>query len=399
MVRLGYLVPEFPSQTHAFFWRESRVLAESGFQVTYLSTRRPPRSACAHAFAATAHETTRYLFPPTAGDVAALARHPRKTANAIRYLAGLAGLSARERAQLFALLPCASRLVRQARELSLDHIHVHSCANAAHLAALTQHLGGPSYSLTLHGDLDVYGTHHAEKMQNAMFVSPVTRPLQQELITRFSRTTENTPVILMGVDTDRFVDSGIRQSQKNQLRLLTVSRLNQAKGHIHAFAAMEQLRADGIAVTYTLAGAGPYEASLREEVARLGLQDQVRFLGSVSEDQVLNLLQESDAFILPSTGAGEASPVAVMEAMSCKLPVVCSLIGGTGDMIDNGMDGFLVPQKDVGAIYRALKDLATNLALRKTMGEAARARAETQFDHRKNALRLASAIKRGLATK
>ena len=80
-------------------------------------------------------------------------------------------------------------------------------------------------------------------------------------------------------------------------------------------------------------------------------------------------------------GLGEAAPVSVMEAMSCGLPVICSRIGGTPDMISDGIDGFLTPQADEEAIFAAISQLADDLALRKRLGDAARARAEREFDH------------------
>jgi glycosyltransferase involved in cell wall biosynthesis len=77
-----------------------------------------------------------------------------------------------------------------------------------------------------------------------------------------------------------------------------------------------------------------------------------------------------------------------MEAMSCGLPPICSIIGGTADMIEDGTDGFLVPQEDVATITAATRKLATDPALRARMGAAARQSAQTHFDHRANALKL-----------
>src|SRR3981081_400589 len=63
-MRIGYLVPEFPSQTHIFFWREIQALRSLGESIFLLSTRRPPSQACRHEFASSVRAETRYLFPP-----------------------------------------------------------------------------------------------------------------------------------------------------------------------------------------------------------------------------------------------------------------------------------------------------------------------------------------------
>ncbi|MFD2858349.1 glycosyltransferase [Seohaeicola zhoushanensis] len=127
---------------------------------------------------------------------------------------------------------------------------------------------------------------------------------------------------------------------------------------------------------------------MEAEIAGLGLGPHVELLGSVGEDRVLALLQEADTLALTSIQQGEAAPVAIMEAMACGLAPVCSIIGGTPDMIRDGEDGFLVPQEDVAAIARATGILATNPLRRAAMGQAARATAERIFDHRGNALAL-----------
>src|SRR5258708_15900 len=63
-MKIGYLVPEFPNQTHIFFWREILALRRLGESIVLLSTRRPPSQACRHEFASSARAETRYLLPP-----------------------------------------------------------------------------------------------------------------------------------------------------------------------------------------------------------------------------------------------------------------------------------------------------------------------------------------------
>src|SRR5258708_19364275 len=73
----------------------------------------------------------------------------------------------------YALLTAAIDLVQWTSHRHIGHVHGHSCANSAHVLALAHRLGGPSYSLTLHGDLDVYGGDHRSKMKDAAFICAV----------------------------------------------------------------------------------------------------------------------------------------------------------------------------------------------------------------------------------
>lgn len=387
---IAYLVPEFPSQTHAFFWREIQALEEAGLRVRTLSTRRPAPGACPHDFAAAAAARTVYLFPPPLAAVARLAGRPVRTLRALAYVLGLSETPWRRRLTLVGLIASASALGRICRRERLGHVHIHSCATAAHLGALAAILDDLSYSLTLHGDLPVYGTDHAAKMARAGFVAAVTRPLAAQIAAVSPGTPA--PVIWMGVDTDRFHPPASARPGGEALEVVTVARLNHTKGHVHLLNAMARLRAEGVAIRYRMAGNGPERAALEAHVARLGLQDEVRFLGPLSEAGVIDLLHSADVLALTSFGAGEAAPVTVMEAMATGLPTVVSAIGGTPDMIEDGVDGLLVPQRDEEAIAAALRRLAADPALRARIGQAARKTALARFDYRAQARALLEAL-------
>ncbi len=392
-LRLGYLVPEFPAQTHAFFWREAEALREAGVELRWCSTRRPPPDACRHAFAERARRETRYLFPPRLGAALVyLLRHPLRAARALAYSLGLGGMRLPRRVRLFGMLLCAADLAAECRRHPLDHLHVHSCADAAHVAALFNHLTGVSYSLTLHGDLQVYGEHHAQKMARAAFVSVVTSDLRRQVIEQVGLAPERVPLVRMGVDLSRFVARAEPERAPGPLRVVTVARLAECKGHGYALRALRALADEGLDVSYDVAGDGPDRAAVVAEVERLGLQANVRFLGSLAEDDVLALIQGADAFVLPSVGHGEAAPVAVMEAMACGTPVVCSIIGGTPELVRDGEDGFLVAQRDVDGLAAALRRLAREPDTHRRLAHAARERALAAFDHRRWAAALLDRI-------
>jgi len=394
---LGYLVPEWPAQTHAFFWRELSALRAMGDTVHLLSTRSPQASASRHDFAAEARRTTRYLFPPRADKaLRVLAAHPARTLAALRHALSLSESSPRERARILALLPCAADLVATSQELGIEHVHIHSCANAAHLGALSRLLGGPSYSLTLHGDLPVYGVDHARKMAHSAFVSTVTEPLRGQVAQVQGMSNKPIPVITMGVDVDKFTPRS-SFGEANKLLLVTVARLAHVKGHGYVLEAVHRARQHGLDVRYAIAGDGEMRGEIERQVAKLGLGGVVELLGTLGEPDVRSLLQRADAFVLASEGLGEAAPVSLMEAMASGMPVVCSRIGGTADMISNREDGILVAQRDVDAITEAVIDLARDVGLRQRLGKAARARAVAAFDYRVTAGKLRTAIQQALA--
>jgi glycosyltransferase involved in cell wall biosynthesis len=195
------------------------------------------------------------------------------------------------------------------------------------------------------------------------------------------------------VDTQRFVPPPNREFEVGKLRLITVARLNVGKGHRYAIAAIRRLLDQGLDIHYTLVGSGAYESELHQLIDKLGLGEKVVLIGAQGESKVIESLQSSDVFVLPSTSKGEASPVAALEAMSCGLPAVCSIIGGTPDIVTDGVNGFLVEQKDEKALAERLYQLAQDIDLRKRMSQSARERAVESFDCRVSAQRILDAIK------
>jgi glycosyltransferase involved in cell wall biosynthesis len=255
-------------------------------------------------------------------------------------------------------------------------------------------MSGVPYSLHLHGDLMVYGTDHAQKMQFASFIAAAAKPMQRQLVESVGVPEERTHTMWMGVDTGRFVPRLQPRAEGEALELVTVARLNPAKGHQHALAAIRRVIDDGIDVRYSIVGSGPERERIEMGIQRLGLRDHVRMQGSLGEDAVARLLQRSHVFILPSTGLGEASPVAVMEAMACGVPAISSIIGGTPEMISAGVDGLLVPQADEQALADAITLLARDEVLRQALSNGARERAVSSFDCRVTAKKLLAAVER-----
>jgi colanic acid/amylovoran biosynthesis glycosyltransferase len=375
-MRIGILIPEFPTQTHVFFWREIVALRRNGVTVDILSTRKP-KDGCPHDFGTAAAAETHYLYPPEPR-LALAALGGRGLARVGAYIASLTPSS---RAKALGFAVCAADLASFARRRGIEHVHVHSCADAAHVTAMSFLLSGLPYSLHLHGDMAVYGTDHRQKMQHAAFVGVAARPLLDQ-VAEAGVPRHRAFRMIMGVDLSRFEPRAPRASDAGALHLVSVSRLALCKGHVFALEAIRRVIDSGIEVRYSIGGAGSDRTAIEGDVERLGLRDRVTFVGPLSEDGVSTLLKTADVCLLTSVGLGEASPVAVMEAMASGVPAICSRIGGTADMIDSGVDGILVDQEDVTGIADAIQMLARDRSALAHMGAQARKRAEQDFDAR-----------------
>jgi glycosyltransferase involved in cell wall biosynthesis len=184
-------------------------------------------------------------------------------------------------------------------------------------------------------------------------------------------------VIPCGAPTKLFLPS--RQRCTSEVRFVMASRLAAEKGckeSVLAFADVA-LRHDNVSLH--IYGDGPERKGLEEIVATRGLNGRVKIHGYVNEAALVAAFPECDVLIQHSMRR-EGSPVSIIEAMSCGLPVVATAIGGIVDQVIDGETGFLVAERDTVAMARAMFRLAEDGALRARLGANARKRAVESFD-------------------
>jgi glycosyltransferase involved in cell wall biosynthesis len=109
------------------------------------------------------------------------------------------------------------------------------------------------------------------------------------------------------------------------------------------------------------------------------LSNEISYKGVKYNDEKYNEYSHSDIFVFPTFYNYECFPLVLLEAMQHSLPVVSTFEGGIPDIVDDGVTGFLVQQKDAEALADKLEILINNPELRKKMGEAGRRKYEEQF--------------------
>jgi glycosyltransferase involved in cell wall biosynthesis len=138
------------------------------------------------------------------------------------------------------------------------------------------------------------------------------------------------------------------------------------KGHKELLEAMAALK-ERYPVQALMVGGGRREAEMRETAAGLGLAGQAHFLGPRRD--VPDLLQAMDIFVLPSYSEGVS--LALLEAMAAGRPVIASAVGGTPEVVTDGLTGLLIPPRDAAALAGALERLLGDPAGARQLGENA----------------------------
>ncbi len=380
-LKIGYLVPQFPGQTHIFFWRELKEIERLGATVQIYSTRLPPVSLISHGWSKQAIERTIYIGRPQLGDLISgfLALPYGEIAGAVRQF-GKAFLK-----DILICAPAAKRLLRDCRVKGITHVHVHSCARAALIAALAYRMGGPTYSLTLHGPMSDYGAGQAMKWRAAKFATIITQKLLSEVHEELGQDApDNLVVQAMGVDTEELSRSTpyTPAVATDTIKLFSCGRLNIVKGHQDLMQAVRILIDRGLSIKLEIAGEDDdggqgYHLELNARLQELNLENHVKLLGAIDSKSVKQKILEAHIFVLASWH--EPLGVAYMEAMSCGVPTIGTDAGGVSELIQDGVNGRLVEPKKPAALADAIEDIANDRDQAMALSKSGRERIVTGF--------------------
>ena len=259
---------------------------------------------------------------------------------------------------------------------------VHSHLYPAHLhASLAAHaVGIPTIVYTAHTLITRPGEGIVSSVTDCHLIA-VSRHVAR-LLERVGVPSARVQVIYNGVGAEHIEDLQETQRRlRTELKLGTgpligtVSRLSPEKGVdvlIHATQCLVRVQP---ALTVLIIGDGPLATELRQLTDRLGLGNSIRFLGARTDVPTLNRLL--DVFVLPSRE--EACPMALLEAMAAGRAVVATHVGGIPEIVEQNVEGSLVPPDDPPALAQAILSLLTNPARRTAMGTAARQKVAASF--------------------
>lgn len=150
------------------------------------------------------------------------------------------------------------------------------------------------------------------------------------------------------------IDCDIKRKEleitKDKFVIGTCVRLSEQKGLTYLLNAMPNILSQVPQAHLVIAGTGPLESSLRDETKKLGITNNVTFLGH--RDDTTELLQIFDVYVLPSLWEG--LPMILLEAMAAKCPIIATNVGGVGNALEHGKAGILIEPKNPEAIEKAV---------------------------------------------
>ncbi|MGH9932500.1 MAG: glycosyltransferase family 4 protein [Pyrinomonadaceae bacterium] len=212
--------------------------------------------------------------------------------------------------------------------------------------------------------------------QKAAAVHCVTEAILSDA-TKYGLDPHKARVIRPAVDPKFFWARENGLARGDTFNITTTGALIWRKGYEYALQSIRNLLDQGIRVDFNILGDGPERSRVLYTIRDLNLQDVVHLHGPKGPEEVRELLQRSDVFLLSSLSEGISN--AILEAMACAVPVVTTDCGGMREAVTDGVEGFVVPTRNAAAITEALITLSNDPELRKRMGKAGRRRIEESF--------------------
>jgi glycosyltransferase involved in cell wall biosynthesis len=189
-------------------------------------------------------------------------------------------------------------------------------------------------------------------------------------------------VIPNGIDIDFYDninrDKNLRENLslgKKDIAIICVANLYVNKGQKYLLEAFEEIYRENKNIKLLLAGDGNEKESLLRQIENYSSKNNILFLGK--RNDVPQLLKISDIFVLPTLFEGMSN--AIMEAMTCGLPVITTDIPENRELITNNEVGILIPTQNAIEIKKSLSLLLENESLRKSLGENARKEINKKF--------------------
>jgi len=412
--RIGYVMMAYARPSEAFITNEIYLLERLGLRFHVFSVKQPadlPRHhASVEQIRATVtclpdltadrsrHLTWRHLRAHWRSHARLLLRRPGRYVGTLCFALGLYFKyrfpqrlpRITEEQFIVDFLRAGPVALRVLESTEIRHLHAHFCHASTTVAMMVSRFTGVPYSFTAHAK-DIYlgkfnpGDLLQRKMRDAAFVVTCTETNRDHL-QRLCPGVRCVHRIYHGIDTAVFSPRVARGTANGGVpRILAVGRFVEKKGFPYLVRACRVLKERGHAFRCDLVGRPDRDSEpVRQAIAESRLEDTVFVGGMLTHEELKQLYEQCTIACLPCVvardGDRDGIPNALVEAMAMGLPVVSTRISAIPELVDDGANGLLVPQRDVRALADALERLLEDRGLRRKLGHAAREKVRRSFD-------------------
>ena len=387
-MRIAYLCNSFPEASESYVSDEIRELRRNSAEVLPCSARRPHGVSAGEVGMAL---QTVYLFPLQIGICLyatwlCVRRFSRVRHLVARALRGPEPLQHRIRTLAHTWL--GAYLAARLRRFNPDQIHVHHGYFAAWVGMVAARFLHAGFSMTLHGsDLLVRADYLDVKLKECEFCFTISEFNRQYILDRYPDLDAGKIVVQhLGVDPSFWKPVQI-ESRQDEFSILTVGRLHPVKNHGFLLLACRALKSAGVTLKCVIAGEGEERPRLERLIQQMDLGTEVRLLGQVPREKLLELYARADAVVL--TSFSEGIPLTLMEAMAMERVVLAPKITGIPELVLRGKTGFLYQPGSMEDCLTQLQLVLHAGRVLTKMRRAARQHVEREFNSSRNLAKFA----------
>ncbi len=302
-----------------------------------------------------------------------------------------------------AVVPKGIFITKIIKKEKIEHIHAHWGSTTSTMAYIISQLTGISWSFTLHRWDIAENNMLKKKVNSAKFVRIISKHGKNELLEIIGEKEKNKiKVIHMGIRTYGYIEEFIRDNIFEKFTIITPANLVEVKGHKYLIEACSNLVGQGIinfqCIFY---GNGPLRNELDSLIKEKKLVDYIIMPGILRHEDLIRKYQnkEVDLVILPSIttkdGEHEGIPVALMEAMAYRIPVVSTSTGSIDELLSNGA-GIIIEEKSSEQLAKTILKVMEDANFRKLLIEKEYQKVKAEFDIEENTKILLELIEESL---
>ncbi len=407
----------FPVVSHTFVYTELMGLHEMLGADVRVHAWEDAGEDSLHAAFRYLYENRKQLTPEHEMHIADKAHYretqPERYAELFRRITELTGMSNEELEKNYQLLQ-AFTFTRQAEEFDAGWIQTYFYYEQSLFGLVAQ------WFLDIPRGVSSYADHMIEDyalkliplhVETASVIVATSKRIKEELISLSdAKYADKIIVKPNGADGRRFPFRE-RPAVDGTLKLVSISRIEEKKGLLDLVEAVKRCKDAGKNIEVHMIGAADkgneasetYAARFEALIKELGVQDNFVLHGLMKQEQMRSIVDLCHAFIAPyvetASGDKDGIPTAILEAMSCGLPILATDAGSIPEIIDDGVEGRILPQRSPEALEAAMTKLVDDPSLVTSLSHAARARFDRQFDFRVTEKLLHERVKKAIAAR